>query len=147
MWPSRSTRGWAGNWWNKDAAALFVLTGSAPLVHPIKLGFARALGGLDIPSHVVLEVLPWLRPESVNDAYESARRALNVNLRNQGDRKFDVVTFVLQHGNSCEPDALDFKHLRECWNAEFPEKKFRDTNMFSTYFERGLQAVKQRYYL
>jgi hypothetical protein len=147
MWPSRNTRGWTGNWWNKDAAALFVLTGSAPLVHPIKLGFARALGGLDIPSHVVLEVLPWLRPESVNDAYESARRALNVNLRNQGDRKFDVVTFVLQRGNSCERDALDFRHLRECWNAEFPEKKFKDTNSFSTYFNRGLQAVKQRYYL
>jgi hypothetical protein len=147
MWPSRETRGWVGTWWNEDAAALFVLTGSAPLVHPIKLGLARAGGGLDIPSHVILEVLPWLRPESVNDAYNSVRRALNVNLRNQGDRKFDVVTFVLQRGNSCEPDALDFGHLRECWNAEFPEKKFKDTNSFSTYFNRGLQAVEQRYYL
>jgi hypothetical protein len=147
MWPSRETRGWVGTWWNEDAAALFVLTGIAPLVHPIKLGLARAGGGLDIPSHVVLEVLPWLRPESVNDAYNSVKRALNVNLRNQGDRKFDVVTFVLQRSNSCESNALDFKHLRECWNAEFPEKTFRDTNMFSTYFERGLQAVKQRYYL
>ena len=116
-------------------------------MHPIKLSIARAEGGLDIPNHVVLEVLPWLRPESVHDAYAFARRTLNVNLRNQGDRKFDVVTFVLQRGNSCERDALDFRHLRESWNAEFPEKKFRDTNMFSTYFERGLQAVKQRYYL
>jgi hypothetical protein len=147
MWPSRNTRSWVGTWWNEESAALFLLTGIAPLVHPIKLGLARAQGDLDIPSHVVLEVLPWLRPESVNDAYRSARRALNVNLRNRGERKFDVVTFVLQRGNSCDPDALDFKDLRENWNAEFPEKKFKDTYLFSTYFKRGLQAVKERYYL
>jgi hypothetical protein len=147
MWPSRNTSSWVGTWWNEDSAALFLLTGIAPRMHPIKLGLARAGGGLDIPSHVVLEVLPWVVPESVNDAYKSARRALNVTLRNQGDRKFDVVTFVLQLSNSCEPDDLNFKHLRERWNAEFPEKKFKDTDSFSTYFKRGLQAVKQRYYL
>lgn len=100
MWPSRKTRGWVGTWWNEDAAALFVLTGIAPLVHPIKVGLVRAEGSLDIPSHVVLEVLPWLRPESVHDAYKAARRTLNVNQRNQGDRKFDVVTFVLQRSNT-----------------------------------------------
>jgi len=147
MWPSRNTGSSVGTWWNEDSAAIFLLTGIAPLVHPMKLGLVRAQGGLDIPSHVVLEVLPWLGPESVNEAYIAARRALNVNLRNQGERKFDVVTFVLQRGNSCDPDALDLKDLRECWNAEFPEKKFKDTNSFSTYFKRGLQAVKQRYYL
>jgi hypothetical protein len=147
MWPSRKTRGWVGTWWNEDAAALFVLTGIAPLVHPIKVGLVRAEGSLDIPSHVVLEVLPWLRPESVHDAYKAARRTLNVNQRNQGDRKFDIVTFVLQRSKSCDPDTLDFRQLRETWNAEFPERKFKDTYSFSTNFKRGLQAVKQRYYL
>jgi hypothetical protein len=127
MWPSRNTSSWVGTWWNEDSAALFLLTGIAPLVHPMKLGLVRAQGGLD--------------------AYKSARRILNVNLRNQGDRKFDVVTFVLQHSKSCDPDALDFKHLRESWDAEFPEKKFKDTYLFSKYFKRGLQAVKERYYL
>jgi len=147
MWPSRKTRGWIGTWWNEDAAALFVLTGIAPLVHPIKVGLARAEGSLDIPSRVVFEALPWLRPESVHEAYKSARRALNVKLRNQGDRKFDVVTFVLERSRSCDPDTLDFRHLRESWNAEFPENRFNDTYSFSTNFKRGLQAVEQRYYL
>jgi hypothetical protein len=147
MWPSRRTSGWVGTWWNEEAAALFVLTGIAPLVHPIKVGLARAAGGLDLPSRVVLEVLPWLRPESVHDAYQSARRTLNVNLRNQGDRKFDVVTFVMQRSNSCDPNALNFEHLRECWNAEFPDEQFKDTYSFSTNFRRGLHAVEQRYYL
>lgn len=147
MWPSRKTRGTVGIWWNVDAAALFVLTGIAPLVHPIKVGLARAEGSQDIPRHISFEVLPWIRPESVFESYKSLRRALNVKLRNQGGRKFDVVTFVLQRSESCDPDTMDFRQLRESWNIEFPEKKFKDTYSFSTHFKRGLQAVEQRYYL
>ena len=86
-------------------------------------------------------------PDSVVEYYQSVRRSLNVNLRNQGDRKFDVMTFVLQRSKSCDLETLDFRQLRESWNVEFPEKQFNDTGSFSTYFKRGLEAVEERYYL
>ena len=147
MWPSRSTRsGRVGTWWNVDSAALFVLTGIAPLMHPVRVGFGCAGGSLDIPSRVGFEVLPWLPPETVFEFYKSVREALKVNLRNQGARKFEVVTFVLGRSKSCGPKALDFRQLREDWNETFPNVKFRDTSEFKTNFERGLKAVKQRYY-
>ena len=39
------------------------------------------------------------------------------------------------------------RRSRESWNADFPEQKFKDTYSFSRNFKRGLQAVKERYYL
>lgn len=153
MWPScrtRSTvdgRSTASTCWNVDSVALFVLTGIAPLAHPIKVRLARAKGSMDIPSHVSFEVFPWIRPESVVESYKSIRRELDVKLRNQEARKFDVVAFVLERSKSYALKTMKFSQLRESWNTAFPENEFKKTDSFRTYFDRGLQAVKARYYL
>ncbi len=89
---------------------------------------------------------PWRSLWSA-ESYKAVRRELGVKLRNQGERKFDVVAFALQRSKSYDPETLDFRKLRESWNTEFPEKKFKDTNSFRTSFDRGLQAVEKRYYL
>jgi hypothetical protein len=147
MWPSRQTRSRRGIWWNVDAVAVYLLSRTAPLMHPIKVKFVGADSSIDVPSHVVLDVFPWLRPESIVESYKAIRKALGVSLRNQGSCKFEVVTFVLQRSKSHDPELLNFKGLRESWDSAFPDKKFKDTYSFRTYFERGLQAVQQRYYL
>lgn len=147
MWPTHKTRGRMGAWRDPDSAALFVLTGIAPLVHPIKVRVAGAGRNLDIPSHVSFEVLPWLPPETVFETYKAIRTALGVKLRNQGGRKFDVVTFVLKRSGSYDPGTWDFSQLSKSWDRVFPDAKFKDTSEFKTYFERGLKAVKERYYL
>jgi hypothetical protein len=147
MWPTRTTGGPLGRWWNMDAAAMFLLTGIAPLMHPINVKLASVGDGSDVPTRAVLQVQPWLTPEIVAESYKSLRQALDVNVRNQGARKFDVVSFVLRGVGTLDPDTLDFRRLRESWNATFPERRFRDTNEFSTNFKRGLEAVEQRYYM
>lgn len=113
---------------------------------PVKVGFGCSEGGLDIPSHVGFEVLPWLPPETVFEFYKSVRGALNVKLRNQGERRFNVVSFVLKRSKSYEPETLDFIQLRKSWNETSPNAKFRDSSEFKTYFERGLKAIQERYY-
>jgi hypothetical protein len=147
MWPSRQTRSRRDIWWDVDSVALYLLSETTPLMHPIKVRYAGADGSVGTPSHAVIDVLPWLDPRSVFEAYKAVRRAFEVNLRNQGSRKFKVVTFVLQHSKSYDIKTLDFKGLRERWNSAFPNDKFRDAYTFCTYFNRGLRAVQQRYYL
>lgn len=147
MWPSRTTGGPVGAWWNRASVTLFLLTGIAPLIHPVKVSIRDTAGEVESPTSLILEVLPWVPPESLVELYKSVREQLGIKVRNRGDRKFEVVTFVLRRSKTLDLGTSEFKQLCETWNTEFPEKKFRDINDFSRDFERGLEAVKKRYSL
>lgn len=147
MWPSRTTGGSVGAWWNRDSVALFLLTGIAPLIHPVKVSIRHTAGEVESPTSLILEVLPWVPPESLVESYKSVREQLGIQVRNRGDRKFEVVTFVLQRSKTQVLSAADLRELREAWDMEFPKKKFRDTNEFITTLEHGLEAVGKRYSL
>jgi hypothetical protein len=140
------------SWPGRDAAARFVLTGSAPLMRPVD---ARLIAeGDESPGRqlrVELSVSPWVPAEEVARAYRRMQRhVLGDRNRLPSAKTLEVARFVWEQEMTSRDRKPKWRDLLERWNKEDREKdqkdqrgQFRDYRHFRTYFERGAGAVRE----
>jgi hypothetical protein len=145
LWPGMEARSKAFRWWSKDAAAEFVLTGVAPLMHPVdarlKVKENRYLGTL---WRIELDILPWVSADEVKQAYRRMQKQVLEGRNSLPDAKtFEVARFVWEQERQHEYNRPSWPLLCERWNQEHPEDQFKDYRHLRTYFKRAEEAVTE----
>jgi hypothetical protein len=126
------------------AAALFILTGKVPEVHPIDVRWMPRVGRrVKPPKRIQLTIPPWLTEREVLRAYQQMReQTLGSTTLPKTTTPLEVASFVWEQERSNDNKRPPWDVLRQRWNKEHPGSYFETYNHFRTYFKRGEKAVK-----
>jgi hypothetical protein len=145
-WPLVSAGNLGGTRPRSESAALFVLTGEAPQVRPLRATWEPKQGSMHLNPQwrIQLSIPPWLPEEEVLEAFRFLRRQKPKGRQMpKTARPLEVARFVW------ERERLDgYRHPApwtkwvKQWNNEHPGHGFKSTSDFYTYFFRGDAAVR-----
>jgi|SRR5215211_2994805 len=131
-------------WPGKDAAAEFVLTGSAPLMRPIDARVYEEGGHLNSPVRIRLDVSPWVSENEVSRSYrELQERVVEGRNRLPEPKTLKLTSFVWEKKRRFGYDRIPWTKLYKRWNRENSDSQFKSHSNFRTYFLRGDKAVKE----
>jgi hypothetical protein len=139
--------------WDEEGAVWYVLTGRAPLLHPIRMHARGKPPVPDIVPHqfdVTLSVLPWVHAQEVEHAYRTAQRKLleeppRKTAPRTSPRVLEVVQFWWKEQFRTSGNRLSWPALCELWNQKHPDKTFSKWRTFREYFFRGTKEAQPRY--
>jgi hypothetical protein len=134
--------------WDEGGAILYVLTGEAPRLRPVRM---RAHGKRPVGHYVPLQydvtlsVLPWVPAKEVTRAYRTAQKQLlEETPRESGVRILEVVQFWWEQFRTRGP-MPSWRAWFELWNQTYPDKRFNKWRNFRVYFYRGTKEAQPQY--
>lgn len=147
-WPGKDTTRGLGRWWRQDAAAVFVLTGVAPLMHPVDARLKLKESRYASPQwRIGLDISPWVSAEEVSRAYKRIQDQVIEGRKRLPDPKtLEVTRFVWEQERLNGYKKPPWRILFERWNKkheEDPKAQFETYNNLCMYFTRGEKAVKE----
>jgi len=126
------------NQWTSAQAATFVLCALTPPFHPIRL--RRIETARPATSRIILEIEPRTPKDQVADAYEEARKRLELApLDRDSARPVSSKTAELAAFQAEYPDEI--KTLRLQWNKQFPNWAYADGRTFGRDLRRAWIAI------
>ncbi len=130
---------------------IFVLTGRAPWVEPVRVTVPE--GYPDLYQTVDIKVWPWVPVEEVSSYYERARKELNPT-PTTSPKRLALLTFVMRHpevevpSEGVKPKVPSWRVLLGLWNEHYPEEAewhYKDVRNFQRDFKEAFDQVVNFY--
>lgn len=142
---------WRPLHWDVLQVPMFVLTGKAPWVEPIRVSVPE--GYPDLYQTVDITVWPWVPVEKVTSMYERVRKELNPT-PTTSPKRLALFIFIMQHpevkvqSEGEQPSVPSWRELLRLWNKQYPEGNewyYKDVRNLQRDFKEAYDQVVNFY--
>ncbi len=129
--------------WLQEQATMFILTGEAPFISPIRFDPADWRIGSYAYARFTLYVEPWVSTESVARLFRHLQKGtLGKRSRAISDKHLTLLEFVTRYSQSGD-QVPSFESLVHLWNKAHPKWKYKSAWRFARDYRRVGQNVVQ----
>jgi hypothetical protein len=119
--------------WQPAQATVFVLTGAAPIVSPVRV--QTAIPRAKASARIKLDIDPTVTPREISRHYAHARSNLISERPRRSERTYRLAIFADAHPEGTWGERMNV------WNDEHPDARYNHANNFQRDATRALSRV------